>query len=728
MAIKITYSGIGSRFEETYAYGYWNHYQTSGNFSTDDWIISWTGRNLTYTVGYAHPTGGVLTSFLLADSLGAPVLSGAGLNFLLNGEGPHGKDAMWQAAWESEDALFISGSTRDDYMAWRTNSAKDTSSIDGLAGFDTLDLASNLGAYVFSNFDSSLNSFTVSKPSDAITANVRNVEAVKFSDGSVSRVADLFTLPDATYALLVKGSSTDEGSIATFTLTTKNVASGTAVPYTISGVSAADILGSLSGTAVVNTSGVATISVTLVNDNLTEGAETLTVTAGGASASTTVNDTSKTVVAGNTPTNGFYRTAALVVDTSMSGTQNEIQLKLGMSIGELSDGRVNGTDSRDTMRGTDGHDVLYAGKGDDTVYGGKGGDLLNGGDGDDAIYGGKDDDVIYGSKGNDQINGEAGNDTAAYSGAMSNYSISVSFIDGQTSFIVEGNEGIDGKDTIFSGTEYLRFDKDSALVRLDFDLKNATLITAVEVQGVAHRGTHLNDIIYGDNQSNKVYGFYGNDRLFGGLGDDVFYGGPGNDFFDDTDIRSYSKNPDGSKNYDQVGGTDTVIYEGSYIDFSINFESPHFVVTDRSGSEGIDTIYTGIDYLSFEGDGTLVALDLDAGTYQLVAAAANTNSSVDVIVDIFGAVSMLKGLIEVDDGTVHTLSYNGVVFNYAEVDPLLTTVVRNGEFTEEFAQEIADAYPSAAGIKYNTVVTLFGVAAVDDLLISVAGADGSYVS
>ena len=248
------------------------------------------------------------------------------------------------------------------------------------------------------------------------------------------------------------------------------------------------------------------------------------------------------------------------------------------------------------------------------------------------------------------------------------------------------------------------------------------------MQGVAHRGTHLNDTIYGDNQSNKVYGFYGNDSLFGGLGDDVFYGGPGNDFFNDTDTRSYSKNPDGSKNYDQVGGTDTVIYEGSYIDFSINFESPHFVVTDRSGSEGIDKIYTGIDYLSFEGDGTLVALDLDAGTYQLVAAAANTNSSVDVIVDIFGAVSMLKGLIEVDDGTVHTLSYNGVVFNYAEVDPLLTTVVRNGEFTEEFAQEIADAYPSAAGIKYNTVVTLFGVAAVDDLLISVAGADGSYVS
>ena len=80
---------------------------------------------------------------------------------------------------------------------------------------------------------------------------------------------------------------------------------------------------------------------------------------------------------------------------------------------------------------------------------------------------------------------------------------------------------------------------------------------------------------------------------------------------------------------------------------------------------------------------------------------------------------MLKGLIEVDNGTVHTLSYNGTAFNYAEIDPLITTVVRSGEFTAEFAQEIADAYPSAAGITYNTVVSLVGAGCdLDDLLMS----------
>ena len=85
--------------------------------------------------------------------------------------------------------------------------------------------------------------------------------------------------------------------MATFTLRTTNVAAGSSIPYTLSGISAADVSsGSLSGNAVVNSSGVATISLTLLNDLLTEGAETLQVTAGGASASTVVNDTSITIV------------------------------------------------------------------------------------------------------------------------------------------------------------------------------------------------------------------------------------------------------------------------------------------------------------------------------------------------------------------------------------------------------------------------------------------------
>jgi len=83
-----------------------------------------------------------------------------------------------------------------------------------------------------------------------------------------------------TYSLSAGASSYNEGSTATFILTTTNVAPDTSIPYTLSGVSAADVSGgSRSGYAVVNSSGVATISVTLLNDNLTDGSEALTVTA-----------------------------------------------------------------------------------------------------------------------------------------------------------------------------------------------------------------------------------------------------------------------------------------------------------------------------------------------------------------------------------------------------------------------------------------------------------------
>ena len=106
-------------------------------------------------------------------------------------------------------------------------------------------------------------------------------------------VSLLDTTNNSTLSLVSSSASVNEGSAATFTLTTTNLTSGTSVPYTLSGVSAADVSsGSLSGNAVVNSSGVAIILVTLLSDTLTEGAETLQVTAGGASASTVVNDTS----------------------------------------------------------------------------------------------------------------------------------------------------------------------------------------------------------------------------------------------------------------------------------------------------------------------------------------------------------------------------------------------------------------------------------------------------
>ena len=96
------------------------------------------------------------------------------------------------------------------------------------------------------------------------------------------------------YSITSKNSSVNEGSTATFTLNTTNVAAGASISYTISGISAADLSsGSLSGITTVATNGQASITVNIANDNLTEGTETLTVLAQGQTASTLVIDTSK---------------------------------------------------------------------------------------------------------------------------------------------------------------------------------------------------------------------------------------------------------------------------------------------------------------------------------------------------------------------------------------------------------------------------------------------------
>ena len=103
------------------------------------------------------------------------------------------------------------------------------------------------------------------------------------------------------------------------------------------------------------------------------------------------------------------------------------------------------------------------------------------------------------------------------------------------------------------------------------------------------------------------------------------------------------------------------------------------------------------------------------------------NYTLNVIVDLFGQVLYLKGLRETVASTSHTVEYAGTTFNWSEVDSLATTVTRDGNFTDEFAKEIADVYPSAAGIGYSTAVALVGASAIDSVLIAVAGADGNYV-
>ncbi|HEY0973636.1 MAG TPA: hypothetical protein VGE57_04010 [Solimonas sp.] len=84
--------------------------------------------------------------------------------------------------------------------------------------------------------------------------------------------------------------SVNEGSAALFNVTGNP---GETLTYTITGVQAEDVQGGvLTGTVTLDSNGNGVIAVQLLADNLTEGAETLTVTVNGVSASTTVTDSS----------------------------------------------------------------------------------------------------------------------------------------------------------------------------------------------------------------------------------------------------------------------------------------------------------------------------------------------------------------------------------------------------------------------------------------------------
>ena len=108
--------------------------------------------------------------------------------------------------------------------------------------------------------------------------------------------ASITTL-EPTYSITSGSDSYDEGQSALFSLVTTNLAAGTFVAYTLSGISESDLeSGSLTGTAEVGESGTTVISIPLAADTLTEGAETLTITLdefADKTASVIINDTSK---------------------------------------------------------------------------------------------------------------------------------------------------------------------------------------------------------------------------------------------------------------------------------------------------------------------------------------------------------------------------------------------------------------------------------------------------
>lgn len=132
--------------------------------------------------------------------------------------------------------------------------------------------------------------------------------------------------PVAMVSVVAAAPSVNEGSSIVFNVNTQNVANGTVYTFQITGVAPSDVVGgNLSGTVTIN-NGVGTITVPLAADNLTEGAETLTVTligtgqANAPAASVTVNDTSLTPVSTYALTSGIDTIGAGQTTGNSSGT------------------------------------------------------------------------------------------------------------------------------------------------------------------------------------------------------------------------------------------------------------------------------------------------------------------------------------------------------------------------------------------------------------------------
>jgi serralysin len=156
------------------------------------------------------------------------------------------------------------------------------------------------------------------------------------------------------------------------------------------------------------------------------------------------------------------------------------------------------------------------GAGNDTIIGNQAANVLNGNTGNDALTGGA---------GNDVLDGGAGSDTAVFSGARSNYSVTM-LSDGSIQVADLRSGGPDGKDTVW-GAEWFQF---TDRLYAAADLGSHIVTTAkVAPENLTLTGTDSSDRLSGGTGNDRLYGKAGNDVLTGGAGRDYLSGGTGAD-------------------------------------------------------------------------------------------------------------------------------------------------------------------------------------------------------
>ena len=182
-----------------------------------------------------------------------------------------------------------------------------------------------------------------------------------------------------------------------------------------------------------------------------------------------------------------------------------------------------------------------------------------------------------------------------------------------------------------------------------------------------------------------------------------------------------------------ISGVSSLDVSGGFYDFYAVIDSEgnatiSVILLNDKLTEGVETMY-----INLEGNIASVIVN----DTSIAPIPTNQKNEIAIIIDKNimpgGAPVYLKGLVEnliYSNGIVtsHTIELDGTAYVYSQVDRLITTVTRNGEFTPEFTKEINDYLQTDANITYKAAVALVGVQSIDGVILFVAGSDGDFVN
>jgi len=165
-----------------------------------------------------------------------------------------------------------------------------------LSGVSSSDLTSGSLSGTVTIGSNGTGTITIPIAADNLTEGSESVTVTVQGATASTVIADTSTTLKPTYSLTPAATSVNEGQLAQVYIATTNVAAGTNLQYSITGISQSDIVEELLRIATVDANGRAVISINTVADLLTEGNETMTFVMGDTRTSITINDTSVTLV------------------------------------------------------------------------------------------------------------------------------------------------------------------------------------------------------------------------------------------------------------------------------------------------------------------------------------------------------------------------------------------------------------------------------------------------